>query len=121
MATWRLYGPFSSGDSLVSDSPFLLLVGPSQVDILGYGISLGEGYSWVIGMPDSRAAAATIGLKVEPGEKPLPPPIAVPTLRFSTPWFFEVSRPYGRVCAMARILPVPGSTMLPAADTGSVT
>ncbi len=72
-------------------------------------------------IPFSSAAAAMIGLKVEPGWNPLPPPIAASTLRLTTVWFLDGSRPYERVWAIARILPVPGSIMVAAADTGSVT
>ncbi len=94
---------------------------PSQVFTVGHSMRFSDLYCWVAGIPDSSAAAATIGLKVDPGWKPLPPPIAASTLRLTTVWFLLVSRPYGRVWAIARILPLPGSIMVAAADTGSVT
>ncbi len=71
------------------------------------------------GMPSSRAAAATIGLNVDPGWKPAPPFMFWSTERLIEVSFFLTSMPYGRDWPIARILPVPGSTMVAAVATSS--
>ncbi|KRB72491.1 hypothetical protein ASE03_23590 [Kitasatospora sp. Root187] len=125
IASFNSYGPFSLADSLGTLPSFFPLLAffqvPSQVRMVGQSIWFGEEYAWVGGSPASRAAAATTGLNVEPGWKPPPPPIAASTFRLTMVSFFDLSMPNGRVWAIARILPVPGSTMVAAAETVSVT
>ncbi len=71
VASFMSYGPTSesfSFSSLAGLSRSFIHRLPSQAETgLGYAIWYGAEYTLFAGMPSSRAAAATIGLNVEPG------------------------------------------------------